>query len=223
MRKRAWTTFVSVFCLTAAAGVLAEGTDDTAMLEAAQKVVENIVDTIKKMYPENAKLSPAQKIENEKYKTQIRQHLDMEHMSAFALGKHWAKRSELEKKDFTKSFGDLLIKNASSKSTSVDYQIKMKGREMNTEKHALVNTRILRKDIDPVNLQYELKKADNGEYRVVDLIIDEESSMKNYRDQFDEIITKKGGFPELMRRLNKMLKESSGKKTAQKSSSNKKG
>ena len=107
------------------------------------------------------------------------------------LGRHWLKRSPEEKKEFTSLFAEFLERTYLDKFDTyytniekIDYQ-----GEKIIDNYASVKVVMHTKANIDHPVEYRLEKADGG-WLVYDTVIEGVSMIKNYRDQFDEIIGK---------------------------------
>lgn len=132
--------------------------------------------------------------------------LDYESLAKESLGKHWADRSDEEKKEFHDVL-KRLVRNAYRKNLkkTLDYDISFKG-ESSAKKGVLVRTVAKSKTNareEPISIDYVVHKVD-GKWRVKDIVTEGSSLVRNYQSQFGRVIKKKG-FAELMKRMKKKL------------------
>jgi phospholipid transport system substrate-binding protein len=132
--------------------------------------------------------------------------LDYETLAKESLGKHWADRSDQEKKEFQDVL-QRLVKNAYRRNLTktLDYEVSFKG-SSKAKKGVLVRTVARSKKNareEPVSIDYVLHKVD-GKWRVFDIVTEGSSLVNNYRNQFGRVI-KKNSFAELMRRMKKKV------------------
>ncbi len=126
-------------------------------------------------------------------------------MSQLSLGKHWKKRSDEEKKEFTKLFGQLLEDTYISKIEGYTDEKIVYTKELVKKKKAQVNTKIVTDSVE-IPLDYRLYKLKDDSWMVYDMVIEGVSLVGNYRTQFDQIL-KKNSFAKLIEELkNKMDK-----------------
>jgi len=132
---------------------------------------------------------------NERHRL-IRKELDSrfnwEDCARGCLGRHWAKRSPEEKKEFITLFAEFLERSYLDKFdtyyTNVD-AIKYKGEKI-IDGFASVQVVMHTKANFDHPVEYRLEKTGAGDnWLIYDTIIEGVSMIKNYRDQFDEIIT----------------------------------
>ena len=124
-------------------------------------------------------------------------------MSKITLGKStWTSISENQKNRFIESFKSLMVRTYMKSLTVFDGEkIKflpyVQGKRIDVAK---VKSVYMMNDGDlPVN--YRLKKNDNGDWKVFDIIIDGISLLKNYRTDFQNHV-KNYGIESLIKKLN---------------------
>ena len=109
------------------------------------------------------------------------------------LGRHWSKRSPAEQKEFVSVFGQFLEATYIEKFETyygdlekVDYLS-----QRVIENYASVKVVLTTKEAITHPLDYRLEKVRQAdEWRIYDVLIEGVSLVKNYRDQFDDIIAK---------------------------------
>ena len=108
-----------------------------------------------------------------------------------SLGHHWAKLTRAEQTEFVKLFSRLL------EETSID-KFEANYSELDTidylgekiiDDYASVKARVTTKDQVAHPLEYRLQKS-GKDWRIYDVLIEGVSLVKNYRDQFDDILAK---------------------------------
>ena len=124
-------------------------------------------------------------------------------MSKITLGKStWTSISENQKNRFVEAFKSLMVRTYMKSLTVFDGE-KIKFLPYVTGKRldvAKVKSVYIMNDGDlPVN--YRLKKNDNGDWKVFDIIIDGISLLKNYRTDFQNHV-KNNGIESLIKKLN---------------------
>jgi phospholipid transport system substrate-binding protein len=122
-----------------------------------------------------------------------------------SLGRHWADRTEAERDEFVKLFGDLLERSYISKievygGEKINYMSdKIDGDQ------ASVMSKLLTKTGTDVPIEYRmLKKGDR--WLVYDVIIEGVSLVSNYRTQFNKII-QTSSYAELVKKMKSRQEE----------------
>lgn len=127
-------------------------------------------------------------------------------MSEASLGKHWAKRSQAEREQFIKLFEELVFYSYIKKIRKVKPGDKVEYEdEEKTSKGALVEAVAVTKKAE-YELRFVLHRSPDQPQRFVtqDVFIDEVSLVQNYREQFNQIITKEG-FPALIEKMKRQV------------------
>lgn len=147
--------------------------------------------------PPGSPLSPAlrSKIENT-----LTRAVDMEAMAREALGKHWNEQPPQKRQKFLRAFVNRFKRVSGDQIDSYRTSQTEFLREQKQGDTVLVPTRLVIKG-EPTNVVYVMRKEGN-EWRIVDIIIDEVSTVENYRSSFSKIIAKEG-FDALINRLSK--------------------
>jgi phospholipid transport system substrate-binding protein len=141
--------------------------------------------------------------------------IDLEAMAKSALGKTWTETSPAKRKKFLDAFTTRFRKATSEqldqyRSTQVKYMPEQK-----LDEDTLVPTEVTIKG-EPTRIDYRMHEQ-GGDWRIVDIVVDDVSTVENYRSSFNRIV-KKEGMDGLIARLS-----GSGKPLEGKSEGNKGG
>ena len=124
---------------------------------------------------------------------------DWEEISRRALGRHWAQRTEKERKEFVDLFGQLVERTYVDKVEGYSGEKVIYTGERIDEEYAEVDVRIVTKKNTEIPVVYKLRTRDQR-WWVYDMVIEGVSLVKNYRTQFSDIIAK-SSFEGLMKKL----------------------
>jgi len=161
--------------------VLAATAKETVEVQ-VNKVLKTLAEPAFKDQPRDAKITKIRSIVNEIF--------DYTELSKRTLGREWAKFNTPQQDEFVKLFGDLLEKTYADRLLSYSNEKVVFDREsMLREGQAEVTSSIITGDGKKIPLDYRLIKKDAG-WRVYDVIIEGISLVKNYRDQFRDILAK---------------------------------
>ncbi len=129
----------------------------------------------------------------------IDERFDWEEMARRSLARHWAARTDEEKKEFVRLYADLLERTYMSRVESYSGEkVRYEGETMDKD-YAMVKVRIItQKNVD-VPVEYRLRKAGN-DWFVYDVSIEGVSLVNNYRTQFNSIITQ-SSYQNLVKKL----------------------
>jgi len=122
---------------------------------------------------------------------ELDQRVDWATVARSSLGRHWAKRTRVEQAEFVALFSRFLAE------TSIDrFQtnyVELEKIEYLGEKiiddYASVKAQVTTRDQIDHPIEFRLQKS-GKDWRIYDVLIEGVSLVKNYRDQFDEILAK---------------------------------
>lgn len=134
----------------------------------------------------------------------IRARFDFSAMSQRTLGKYWKEASLKEKERFVELFSDLLEASYIGRIEAYSDEVVVYLSERVEGDLAEVDTSIHSGNID-IPISYRLV-LDRGAWYVYDVIIEEVSLIKNYRNSYGEIV-RKDGYPGLFARMEEKLRE----------------
>jgi phospholipid transport system substrate-binding protein len=122
---------------------------------------------------------------------ELDQRIDWATVARSSLGRHWAERTGAERTEFVGLFSRLLEDTYIDRFETyygdldrMDYQ-----GEKIIDDYASVRVQITTKDQVVHPIEYRLQKS-GQEWRIYDVLIEGVSLVKNYRDQFNEILSK---------------------------------
>ncbi len=126
-------------------------------------------------------------------------HMDFDTMSALALGDSWKDLTETEQTCFSNTFKNLLVKRyayilLSYRDQNIHYQ---SAKPIGEKDYVSIRQTLTRPDVKPLILDYPMR-PDNNTWKVVDLVVDDVSLLRNYRKMFNKEI-KHQGFSEFIK------------------------
>jgi phospholipid transport system substrate-binding protein len=127
---------------------------------------------------------------------------DVPEMAKRSLGLNWRRRTPVEKKEFVDLFSHLLEDFFSDKLKSFEDEEFVYSGEIKDGDYAKVETMIVTKEGKEISINYRLHLVDEN-WKVYDMVIENVSLVKNYRSQFNRIITK-SSYQDLVRRIRKI-------------------
>jgi phospholipid transport system substrate-binding protein len=173
-------------------------------------VVQELLNTVKKIKKADAATSPQLTPEDEKQNSELSRQmnhlLDIEGISAFALWESWNTRSPQERKSFIATFAELLEKVAYTntgkflRNLDVSYN-----KEKILSDKAMVYTSIVHEKEGRVDIDFKLRQTGNS-WVVEDVLLDGVSLARNLRTQCQKII-RENSFKELLVRMKKKIEE----------------
>jgi phospholipid transport system substrate-binding protein len=124
---------------------------------------------------------------------------DWEEMSRRSLGRYWAQRSEQEKKEFVRLFGQLLERTYSDKVEGYSGEkVNYLGERVDGD-YAEVEVKVVTNKNTEIPVVYRMRAKDQ-KWWVYDMVIEGVSLVNNYRTQFSDILAK-SSFEALLKRL----------------------
>ncbi|MCB9556013.1 MAG: ABC transporter substrate-binding protein [Deltaproteobacteria bacterium] len=118
--------------------------------------------------------------------------LDFEELAKRALGKHWDKRSGKERKQFVEILSKLIEKSyVKQLKSNLDYRLEYRGEKVSGEQAEVKTVVKVKREgrTEEVEIAYKMQKTKRG-WMVYDMITDEVSVVRNYRSQFNRIISR---------------------------------
>jgi phospholipid transport system substrate-binding protein len=145
--------------------------------------------------PKGTEPTPATR---QKLESIVTKAVDLDSMAKSALGKTWAETPPAKQKKFLEAFKSRFRKATGEqldqyRSTEVKYFP-----EKNEDEDTIVPTEVLVKG-EPTHIDYRMRQTSG--WRIVDIVVDDVSTVENYRSSFNRII-KKEGMDGLIARLN---------------------
>ncbi len=151
------------------------------------------------------KASDQQAAKREKLQQIARQRFDYRKMSQLSLGRHWKKRSDTEKDEFTTLFGALLEDTYMSKIENYTDEDVVFLKERVQKKKAQINTKIITATLEiPIN--YRMYRKSEDTWMIYDMVIEGVSMIGNYRSQFGQILERQS-FQNLVDKLKEKKEE----------------
>lgn len=133
---------------------------------------------------------------------------DYQELARRALGPHWTELHRNQQREFVSTLRELIEHNyVKQLRSNLDYQVEYRGEQLSGDEATVttvvkVKTKGKQTDADIV---YKLRRV-GDRWLVYDVITDEVSLVRNYRSQFNKIITEKS-YDELLRRMKAKLEE----------------
>ena len=170
-----------------------------------KSAIKKLLGEIKQIVNKDS-LSDAEKAENKKHSDTALSVLKVPEISQKALGKYWSKHSEEQQKQFQILLRSLFVHVAFPSSAKFFTNLNIVyGKTKSKKDMMVVPLTVVHEKEGEVDIDFSLKQAEAG-WQVVDVILDGVSMRNNLRSQFYKIL-KKRDFKELVRRMEKKLKE----------------
>jgi len=173
-----------------------------------EAVIKILLKEIKQIV-EGEELSEDQKAENKKHSNTAVSILKIPEISKKVLGKYWRKYNAKQQNQFQELLGDLFVYVAFPSSAKFFSDLDLiYGKPKRKKDTVLVPLTVMHKKEGEVDIGFLLKQSSKN-WLVVDVILDGISMRNNLRSQFYKIL-KRNDFKELVRRMEKKLKEAQG-------------
>jgi phospholipid transport system substrate-binding protein len=161
-----------------------------ALAASPREAVEVDVQKVLTTMAEPAFKDQSREVKITKIRSIINEIFDYTELSKRTLGREWAKFNATQQAEFVKLFSDLLEKTYADRLLAYSNEKVVFDKEnMLNEGQAEVFSNVLTGDGKKIPLDYRLVLKD-GKWRVYDVIIEGISMVKNYRDQFRDILAK---------------------------------
>jgi phospholipid transport system substrate-binding protein len=121
---------------------------------------------------------------------------DLQVMSRLVLARNWKRFSEQQQAEYVAEFKRYLTNSYGSRIERYDQQtVEITGAREEPRGDVVVQTKIIGGEFEGALVDYRLR-SQNGEWRVIDVVIEGISMVSNYRDQFKSIVS--SGGPDLL-------------------------
>jgi phospholipid transport system substrate-binding protein len=152
--------------------------------------------------------SPAEQKQKDDIKKLAAALLDYDELAQKSLAAHWDKLTPAQRTEFVATLRELIERNyVKQLRTNLDYQVQYKNEEAEGDQatvSTVVKVKSAGKSTD-AEIVYKMKKDADG-WRVWDVITDESSLVRNYRTQFNKIITEQS-YDALIKKMKSKLKD----------------
>jgi phospholipid transport system substrate-binding protein len=184
MISKRFAPIVAVFLMAALAAAA------PIQASTAKETVESQVNKVLKALSEPGFKDKAKDDKIVKIRSIVNEIFDYNELSKRTLGREWAKFNAPQQSEFVKLFSELLEKTYADRLLSYsDEKVVFEKETLLREGQAEVTSNVLTADGKKIPLDYRLIQKE-GNWRVYDVIIEGISLVKNYRDQFRDILAK---------------------------------
>lgn len=185
---------------------------DDPKTETARSYVRETVDEVlvvlaKKDLDQEARISELEKIAYSRF------HFPT--VARLVLARNYKRFSEAQKKEFEIQFKDYLSRSYGRRLDRYEQeQVEITGARVEPRGDVTVTTRIVGGQADGIEMDYRLRDRD-GDWMIIDVVIEGVSLVSNFRSQFKEIINRDGpeGLLAKLRDKNTDFDEPTGEKT----------
>jgi phospholipid transport system substrate-binding protein len=150
--------------------------------------IKQTTDKIISLVSDPALKAPSKTAEKEKLIRQaVDERFNWEEMARRSLATQWTKRTDAEKKEFTRLFSDLLERTYMKKVEDYSGEKVLYEGETQDGDYATVKVKIVTQKNKDIPVEYRLKKEGNN-WLIYDISIEGVSLVNNYRTQFNSIL-----------------------------------
>ena len=185
----ATAVFVAVVSGLAAPGVRAATESEAGARTVISETVEEVLAVLRdKTVPTEDRIRSIEQI--------VYGRFDLYVMSRLVLARSWKRFSEEQKAEYVEEFKKYLTNSYGSRIERYDQQrVEIVGERGEPRGDVVIQTKIVGGEFEGALVDYRLRNQ-NGEWRVIDIVIEGISMVSNYRDQFKSIVS--SGGPELL-------------------------
>ena len=150
--------------------------------------------------------TPAAKRVEARLKKAVKGFLDFEELARRSLGKHWKKRTAVERAEFTGILAALIERNyVKQLRSNLSYRLEYRDEKVKDGAARVITVVKIEKNgrTEAVEIEYRMRKTARG-WMVYDVITDEVSVVRNYRSQFNRII-RRDSYEVLVKKMRRKL------------------
>lgn len=135
----------------------------------------------------------------------LEQSYDFPFMIRVALGPTWRELDERQRAELTNLFADMSVANYAARFDGYDGErFEILGEQPGPREAILVQSRIVRPDDEPIELNYLLREFEDG-WRIIDVLLDARySELARQRAEFAAVL-RDGGVPDLVATLERKI------------------
>lgn len=135
-------------------------------------------------------------------------HFDVDAISRYTLGRYWHKANEQERADYRAVFEDFIVATYARRLEGYGALVIRVGETNALGKQGVtVDSQIVQPEGEPLPVVWRLQRRD-GEWRIIDLVIEGVSLALTQRSEFTAVIKNSGGeIDMLLQRLRQMTEE----------------
>lgn len=157
--------------------------------QGAQDVIEQTVDEVLAVLRDESRDEAARRAAIERI---ANQRFDFRTMSRLVLARNWKRLSESEQQEFVDEFTRYLSNDYGSRIERYEQEkVLVLGEQEEPRDDVTVKTRIEGGEYDAALVDYRLRKRD-GEWKIIDVVIEGISLVANFRDQFRDVMGREG-------------------------------
>lgn len=119
--------------------------------------------------------------------------VDTKWIARFAMGKYWNESTEVQRNKYTEIYRKFILRGYIPKFKEYNNQkIKIIKAYTTDDNEYTVETKIIDKDGTTINIDYKIKKHENGAYMIFDVIAEGVSLITTQRSDFASVLSRDG-------------------------------
>jgi phospholipid transport system substrate-binding protein len=182
MRRHKWPAVALGMLLLAPPGSTLAGTASDQLKQSVEKIQTILADPSLKGEDKSAN-------RRQQLKDAVHDRFAFDEMAKRSLGAQWQKRTPSEQQEFVRLFTDLLEGAYLSKLEEYSGEKIQFVNERQEKDFAEVNTKLINRKGEEFALDYRLLSV-NGDWKVIDVVIENISLVNNYRSQFNRVLSR---------------------------------
>ncbi len=129
----------------------------------------------------------------EEFRQLLIERLDVARIARFTLGRYWRKATEEQRAEYARVFEDYIIATYARKLNAYSGEtLAVDGVRDQDEKRALVTSRIVRAEGEPIMIEWRLRRT-GVSWRIVDVTVEGVSLALTQRSEFAAVVRANGG------------------------------
>lgn len=133
-----------------------------------------------------------------KFRQLLQDSFDLDTIARFSLGRYWRQATEPQKKEYVKLFKEMVIDVYSNRFSDYKGQeFEVAGSQVKGNKDIFVETHIKTDEGQKVQVDWRVRYT-NGQYKVIDVIVEGVSMALTQRSDFASVIQRGGGNVEVL-------------------------
>jgi phospholipid transport system substrate-binding protein len=177
-----------------------------ALAASPKEEIKQTTDKIISLVSDPALKPPSKTPEREKLIRQaVDERFNWEEMARRSLATQWTKRTDAEKKEFTRLFSDLLERTYMKKVEDYSGEKVLYEGETQDGDYATVKVKMVTQKNKDIPVEYRLKKEGNN-WLIYDVSIEGVSLVNNYRTQFNSILLQ-SSYENLVKKLKEKVEQ----------------
>ena len=187
--KRRFLAFVLGIAVVAV-GLIGPARAD-ALSDGAHKFVESLAD---KAVNTLAVQNLSEKQREDRFRSLLRDHFDLEAIGKWVLGRYWRTATTAQREEYLSLFEDLIVKTYAKRFKEyTGERLTIQDAIPGGDDDAIVHSEIIRPNgAPPIRVDWRVRSP-NGDYKIVDVVVEGVSMSQTQRSEFSSVIRRNGG------------------------------